>query len=194
MFGYLIFLSFLGSVLCCCFPKQWEGWTYQTSSHTLNNGSVIYEEESSSLSVDYNKGFAYYNQTTDTNSGQTKQIILQDFNKNKEYVIQNNKCTTLNYTTSVELACIPMGSKILSRSYVGAGMTKLNATLYKYMDITGTRFYFEVVDDGCIPLMTDTASPNWLGEGSKKTTVTYMGISKGIQNPSVFNVPAICMK
>ncbi|CAC5369743.1 unnamed protein product [Mytilus coruscus] len=92
---------------------------------------------------------------------------------NKEYVIKNNKCTTLNYTTSVELACIPMGFKILSRSYVGSGMTKLNATLYKYMDITGTRFYFEVVDDGCIPLMTDTASPNWLGEGSKICLTLY---------------------
>lgn len=58
---------------------------------------------------------------------------------------------------------ISVGYKILSRSYVGTGMTKLNATLYKYMDITGTRFYFKVVDGGCIPLMTDTTSPNWLG-------------------------------
>lgn len=44
MFGYLIFFSFLGSGLCCCFPKQWEGLTYQTSSNTLNNGTVMYEE------------------------------------------------------------------------------------------------------------------------------------------------------
>ncbi|CAG2216356.1 unnamed protein product [Mytilus edulis] len=149
--------------------------------------------ESRSASVDYSKGYVYYKQTINANSGLTEQILLQDFNKNKEYVIKDNNCTTLNHTTSVELACIPLGYKILSRSYVGTGMTKVNATLYKYMDITGTRFFFKVVDDGCIPLMTDTESPNWIGEGSKKTTVTYMGITKGIHDPTVFNVPTICV-
>lgn len=75
--------------------------------------------------------------------------------------------------------------KVLS-SFFGAGNNKMNIEIYNYMDI-GKETSLTVTKGSCIPLMTYTKGQNYVLDKN------YFGITLGIRNMTVFDVPKACV-
>ena len=76
--------------------------------------------------------------------------------------------------------------KVMS-SFFGAGNDKMMIEIYNYINM-GKETYLTVTKGSCIPLMTYQKGQNSVLD------INYFGITLGIMNMTVFDVPKACMR
>ncbi|XP_063431475.1 ependymin-related protein 1-like [Mytilus trossulus] len=176
-------------VFACCPPKQWEGIEYTALGSTGADGKTHYTEIEQKVSVDTDRRMVYVAQSMVIDGANVMQKVLQNYNTATQYITKNGNCEKMG-VTSVEPGCIPQNATAVLKSYMGAGSSKIMTTVYKY-DTGMSTSYITMADDGCIPMAYEAAGQNADG-GGYQMTVEFFGITPGIADTSVFNVPAQC--
>ena len=77
-------------------------------------------------------------------------------------------------------------AKMVLSSFFGAGNNKMNIEIYNYMNM-GKETSLTVTKGSCIPLTTYQKGQNYV------LSINYFGITLGIRNMTVFDVPKACM-
>ncbi|XP_052101995.1 uncharacterized protein LOC127735749 [Mytilus californianus] len=177
-------------VLGCCPPKQWRGMVFVDYSMRGADGMGHRTEMSEGLIYDQTARKLVTNQTLSVDGGpEFYQVALLDYNTGMEYIVRDNKCTTMNITT-MEPGCIPTNATVVKQSYIGAGAAMVKTTMYRFVE-GQMLVYLTVADDGCVPVIYESAGMNSKGE-SVKMGIQYLGIEAVASDASVFNLPASC--
>ncbi|KAL3876393.1 hypothetical protein ACJMK2_034243 [Sinanodonta woodiana] len=172
----------------CCPPDVWEGLegllagSVQAGKphltkgglmlHLNNTGKIIAIEED--LFVD---------------DHEIKLKIIQDYNRGTEYMIMDGKCTKKTLEPW-KPKCIPDDAQVVQNTYFGAGSAMLAVKTYSFME-KGLQVYATATVSGCIPIVEVMSGTTAEGV-STVDVVEFSGITLGIKDPSVFNIPSIC--
>ncbi|KAK3603357.1 hypothetical protein CHS0354_025963 [Potamilus streckersoni] len=114
--------------------------------------------------------------------------VIQDYNKKNEYFIKDGKCTKMTLVPSIP-RCLPENATLVENTYFGAGSENVAVKIYRF-NTRGLETYFTVTANDCIPVM-EIASGT-LPNAQVMKVSEYTGISLGVKDPSVLNIPAIC--
>lgn len=175
----------------CCMPAQWQGIEMVdvgTSVNGTNNDikiamNVSYDSTIKKVAVDM-----YIR----TSAGEkTKEFVLQDYSTGIQYVVERGRCIKMPISQSdFPMQCVPKNATAVLRSFVGGGTAKIATTTY-LIEFPGVgEGFLTMTDEGCYPITYEVAG-RVQGVDLLETVALY-GITDGIVDPSVFDVPAIC--
>ncbi|XP_077984308.1 ependymin-related protein 1-like [Glandiceps talaboti] len=191
----LSFVVYATASICCPPVEQYEcrmnlrGGIYHstTQSAELMNANL-------SLHADITNNKAAFEETVQTSGTVTHVKSITDFNQGVQYmIIDGTTCIKLPIETTLEdIACIPDGAELLGTYDYAMG--KLNGSEYKYTvkQLGQTQTYVMTVTEDCIPLALQVVGGDEAGTYQYTTGGTYVNITQGIKDPSVFDVPSIC--
>ncbi|KAL3862071.1 hypothetical protein ACJMK2_008066 [Sinanodonta woodiana] len=174
----------------CCPPKAWEGFVGTMSGFMKDGkphsskGLLMYHTNDTLGMVDSEGDIIIDRLLT------LKIRIIKDNNKMIGYNIMNGKCTKKTLVRK-ELDCIPENATLVRSTYLGAGPETLAVKVYRFMD-GDTEVYSTVTSSGCIPLdhVLTGIHPDTKAEFIGVEQVS--GITVGVKDPSVFDIPSIC--
>jgi len=122
-------------------------------------------------------------------SGQTTSIrTIQDWGKEKQYMIIGGKCTVSTLAGPYTNKCVPDDARLdLPGIMFGIGSHQLAFDVF-----TVTRgnvsASFDIAKSDCIPLAVNS----YENDGSGMSSKVYTNLTLGIADPSVFNIPSSC--
>ncbi|KAL5017937.1 hypothetical protein ScPMuIL_003659 [Solemya velum] len=187
----LIFACLIGVASAgCCIPKQWEGvegmlmGTVHWIKPRLTRGMLKVHWDATNQKLATNSSY-------DMDGKRFSLTTLEDYSQGMQYIVMDDKCKKLKLNRTFPEGCIPDSAKELGTYHLGAGSNTLDATSY-YMKRGELETMISVTKEGCIPLGEDT-----FGRFKRRSvlqTVSFANISPGIQDPSVFDVPAACQQ
>ncbi|CAC5408692.1 unnamed protein product [Mytilus coruscus] len=171
-------------VFSCCIPSQWEG-IQGLAMGQIKDGKPSSIEALLNISFDATakKMFVAGRITVDDKSYDEQ--VLQDYSKGKQYVVVSGQCIATAITDPFPQTCTSPSAKKLVTTYVGAGQDKLMVELYND-DIDGKKIDITVLQGSCIPV----SAYQKLGESI--TFINYLGITAGISNATIFDIPKPC--
>ncbi|XP_077984501.1 ependymin-related protein 1-like [Glandiceps talaboti] len=194
----LLILSFVvyATASICCPPfEQYKsrmnlrGGIYHstTQSAALMNAKLI-------LHADITNNRVAFEETIQTSGTVTHMKSIADFNQGVQYmIIDGTTCIKLPTESTLEdIACIPDGAELLGTYDYAMG--KLNGSEYKFTmkQLGETQTYVTTVTEDCIPLASQIVGGDEAGTFKYTMGGTYVNITQGIKDPSVFDVPSIC--
>jgi len=208
------FLLALSLLLCvaytlaapkCCTPAQWEGTVHAYRRRKdQSSGKVEIDKESWKVAYDTtNKRFAEVitHKLPGAKEYTERRVLLQeDDGIVKEYRINENGnggCS-IKSDAYVELDCVPETATGGEKYSLGLASDDLEVTSWvyqyewegiNYVDVMEVR---DISEGVCVPVTEE--SKGFEGPYSFVGGATYSGITLGIADESVFDVPAECMK
>ncbi|KAK3612477.1 hypothetical protein CHS0354_032093 [Potamilus streckersoni] len=116
---------------------------------------------------------------------------IQDYNEGTEFKIADGYCTKKQKQFPTwKSYCIPDDAEVVQNTYIGAGSEKVAVKTYSYKE-NGLQVYSTVTARGCIPIVSVKSGRTL--EGVPTVTVEeFSGITQGVDDPSVFDIPSIC--
>ncbi|XP_035677013.1 uncharacterized protein LOC118416063 [Branchiostoma floridae] len=165
-------------VEACCLPKQFE-CTIGLQNATFGGGKLDVSTTGFMHSMDFiNKKVAYVGQDFK---------VLQDYSKMMQYTISNGYCTVNKLMKPID-NCISANATVATTVDMG-GPKGVTLDVYNVEKISpGPGIFFKgsiaFNQEGCIPF-----SEILMTEGSY-ATVSYINMTFGIKDPSVFDVPS----
>ncbi|XP_063396847.1 uncharacterized protein LOC134681243 [Mytilus trossulus] len=171
-------------VLSCCIPSQWEG-LQGLAMGQIKDGKPSSIEALLNISFDATakKIFVAGSITVDDKSYDEQ--VLQDFSTGKQYVVVSGQCIATAITEPFPQTCTSPSAKKLATTFVGAGQNKLIVELYND-DMDGKKTDITVLQGSCIPVSAYQKS------GQTVTFINYLGITAGISNATIFDIPKPC--
>ncbi|KAL3862069.1 hypothetical protein ACJMK2_008064 [Sinanodonta woodiana] len=123
--------------------------------------------------------------------GQTQQIrIIIDNNKMTQYFIMNGKCARRTLARKV-LNCVPENATLVLNTYLGAGPETLTVKVYRFL-VEDIEVYSTVTSSGCIPVEHVLTGIHPDTKVALLEVAQVSGVTVGVKNPSVFDIPSIC--
>ncbi|KAL4239889.1 hypothetical protein ACF0H5_000689 [Mactra antiquata] len=184
LLSMLICMVYGGNI--CCLPEQWEGMQgFQTGSLDDQGHTAI---TLGSVGTSYDATNKRVRLVENIISGGNSQefTILQLFNQNVQYNIKNQTCTSSRAPAWTE-NCIPDTATMTGKYRLGLNQS-IEVTGYVWTQ--GNVSIGLDVTDGCVPITQGTQGEVSGVQFMSGTSV--LGITVGIKDPSVFDVPAIC--
>ncbi|CAC5402989.1 unnamed protein product [Mytilus coruscus] len=187
IFTIAVFAVFVQIASSCCGPAQWEGYE-SVSSGLQFNGTGTEGIGLLNMSVDANinkvaiKGYSMWN------GQRVKQHNLYDYSAGKSYSVYNGKCLKADlspYPSPGKINCVPSDAKLVLSTYYGTGDNKYEIDVYEYM-IDGKKMELSVNKGSCLPVGQHQQITNGFAD------IGFMGITEGIKDPSVFDIPPEC--
>ncbi|XP_052076423.1 ependymin-related protein 1-like [Mytilus californianus] len=187
MFTIAVFAVFVQLASSCCGPAQWEGYE-GVFAGVQANGTGGEGKGLLNISVDANinkvaiKGYSMWN------GQRVKQHLLNDYSAGNSYTAYNGKCLTAAlppYPSPGKLNCVPYDAKLVLSTYYGAGDNKYEIDVYEFM-VDGIKIELSVNKGSCVPVGEHQQLANGFAD------VGFMGITEGIKDPSVFDIPPEC--
>ncbi|KAL3876400.1 hypothetical protein ACJMK2_034249 [Sinanodonta woodiana] len=172
----------------CCPYDAWEG-TLGLVTGTEQGGQSHLTLGALNLHVNSAKKIIVSEGEMDVDGYGFQLKAIQDYMKGTEYDIVNGKCTTKSIGPW-KSRCIPDDAQIVQNTYIGAGSEKVAVKTYLYME-DGLQVYSTVTARDCVPIMSVQSGVTSKGV-STVTASEFSGITKGVKDPSIFNIPAIC--
>ncbi|XP_045177393.2 uncharacterized protein LOC123537623 [Mercenaria mercenaria] len=174
----------------CCFPDQWTANLVETTgeyNRDLDAASLAYGNRQ--FYFDYTGKQIAYLESLDNRTAhvktQTKTIIK--YNEGKKYTIISQKCKTEDISSTMESPCIPDDATLFGAHSYPAGVM---AEVWFVPDkVNGGSKRISVTKDDCLPLSESriTGGPDYVMRMS-----LYQNVTKGITDPTAFNIPASC--
>lgn len=175
----------------CCMPAQWQGIemmdigtdTNCTPSITKMAMNISYDSTNKKIAVDM---------FVRTSSGlKIQQFVLQDFSTGTQYVVTGGHCEKMPISQSAfPMQCVPTNATVAFTSFVGGGAAKIATTTYHIVYPGVGEGFLTMTDTGCYPV-TYEVSGNVQGVSFLQAVAIY-GVTEGIKDPSIFNIPAVC--
>ncbi|KAL3876401.1 hypothetical protein ACJMK2_034250 [Sinanodonta woodiana] len=172
----------------CCPYDAWEG-TFGLVTGTVQDGNSHLTQSALNLHVNSAKKIIVSEGGMQVDGYGFQLKAIQDYDKGTEYDIIDNKCTTKSLGPW-KSRCIPDDAQVVQNTYVGAGSEKVAVKTYLYME-DGLQVYSTVTARDCVPIMSVQSGVTSKGV-STVTVSEFSGITQGVKDPSVFNIPAIC--
>lgn len=174
----------------CCFPDQWTANLVETTgeyNQDLDSASLAYVNRE--VYYDYTgKQFAYLEDRDNrTAHKKTQTKIIIKYTEGKKYTIVSKTCTVESISTSMESPCIPDDATSFGTHSYPAGV---KASVWFVPDkVNGGSKRISVTQEDCLPLSESIISggPDYIMRMS-----LYQNVTKGISDPTAFNIPAIC--
>ncbi|CAG2200704.1 unnamed protein product [Mytilus edulis] len=121
-----------------------------------------------------------------TNGIPFKTHEIDDYAAGKKYTVTNGKCVVS--VLKVEMvSCIPSDAKLLMSTFVGYGDKKIDVDMYSF-SFNGANITMSVTKDSCVPVSQHVILPGAFID------IGYMGMTSGIRNTTVFNIPKPCQQ
>lgn len=179
--AFLSMLLFVHLSDSCCIPKQFEGFEelvavgVNTGIHTRSLYRIHLDSTNKKIAL---TGNATYNGTL------VKEQILHDFNAMKQYVVKDGKCSVTEIGGGM-VVCIPPEAKLFMSTYYGIGNNKVDIDVYM---VTNGSYAtaISVTKNECAPMTQRRESKAGI------TDVEFRGVTLGIKDMSVFDVPKAC--
>ncbi|CAC5373573.1 unnamed protein product [Mytilus coruscus] len=121
-----------------------------------------------------------------TNGIPLKTHEIDDYAAGKKYTLTNGKCVITVLKTEM-IYCIPSDAKLLMSTFFGYGDMKIDIDMYLF-SYNGANTTMSVTKDSCVPVSQHIVFPNVFID------LGYMGMTSGIRNTTVFNIPKPCQK
>ncbi|XP_060557202.1 uncharacterized protein LOC132717685 [Ruditapes philippinarum] len=172
----------------CCYPDQWEaveglmaGSVDDEGHATITNGYVT-------VSYDAKNQRIYGVDTITTGSVTKVYTFLQLFTEGVQYLIVNKTCTRAKLGAWNNQNCIPDNATLTNQYRLGLNQSiMINDYTYSISNLT---YIVSVENKSCAPVVEYNFGD--LNGAQLMTGVGVQGITVGIKDPSVFDVPAIC--
>ncbi|EDV27387.1 uncharacterized protein TRIADDRAFT_53031 [Trichoplax adhaerens] len=121
-----------------------------------------------------------------------KTTVIIDFNTHKTYIITNGQCLTTTIEAPFNPTCIP-GNALYSGILQLGGPDGIIAKSYHFSTADSTIQTDYIISENCIPVL-EVSKVSLTNPTTETTfvTLTYGNTTIGIQDPSVFDIPAIC--
>lgn len=172
----------------CCVPKQFESPGGALGLIDVN-GKALKQTISMMTSYDsINKKTVTKSTTIVENYPPTITVELKDYAAGKQYEVKNGVCNKGPLTTTFPDQCTPANATY-SPIVMGTGPHAVKGRIYNYM-YSGINMTFIVTED-CVPL-TEMLNGHSVASVEYWIALGYTGLTTGIKDPSVFNVPASC--
>ncbi|XP_076117760.1 ependymin-related protein 1-like [Mytilus galloprovincialis] len=187
MLTFAVFAVFVQLASSCCGPAQWEGYEGVHAGAQIN-GTAGEGRGLLNISVDANINKVVVRGYSNWNGQQVKQHILNDYSAGKSYTVYGGNCVTADlppYPTPGKLNCIPFDAKLVLSTYYGIGDNKYEIDVYEFM-VDGKKMEFSVTKGSCVPVGEQQQLANGFAD------VGFIGLTEGIKDPSVFNIPSEC--
>ncbi|XP_052081822.1 uncharacterized protein LOC127719638 [Mytilus californianus] len=184
LLGLLVFTTTPAETSTCCLP-QMEGTLGFSSGYQVKDKGFL-TEAIFRLAYDV-KG----KRQSTLGEGQTNGIPfkthqIDDYAAGKKYTVTNGKCVIVPLKTEM-LYCIPSDAKLVMSTFIGFDDKKIDVDMYSF-SFQGATVTMSVTKDTCVPVSEHVTYPNVLVD------VGYMGMTSGIQNTTVFDIPKPCQK
>lgn len=172
--------------LTCCVPRQMEFFEGVSSGQSIN-GTNTATTAFFKISYDSDRNMVYANGTAHVNGVMMTEEALQDFTTNTQYTVINGKCYKTPIPFNVFMTCLPSDAKMVLSTYYGFGEKTIDIQVYTFtLNGMDRSFTATQVQNDCIPLGEHVGSKTGI------TDIGIMGLTKGIKNPEVFNIPKPC--
>ncbi|CAC5415690.1 unnamed protein product [Mytilus coruscus] len=112
--------------------------------------------------------------------------VLDDYANGKEYVVLNGKCTIMPLKRKM-LTGIPSDAKKIMSSYYGFDDKKIDIDMYSF-PYEGSQITISVMKEGCVPMGEHITGKSFLLD------VGFMGMTSGVKNATVFDIPKPCQR
>ncbi|KAL3862072.1 hypothetical protein ACJMK2_008067 [Sinanodonta woodiana] len=174
----------------CCPPNAWEGFL-GTMAGFIKYGVPHSTKSFLTYHTNSTLGMIYMEGDVIIDRWPTQKIrIFFDNNKNIEYLIMNNRCSKRTLARK-QRNCIPENATRVLKTYLGAGPETLAVIVYRFMD-RDTEVYSTVTSDSCIPVNTVATGTNPAFKDEYMEVEQLSGITVGVKDPSVFDIPSMC--
>ncbi|WAQ96769.1 hypothetical protein MAR_029459 [Mya arenaria] len=172
----------------CCFPRQYAAnqgimkATVQGGHFSIMYGNMYYW-------FDAVRRMETYLEDLTVDGVESRVTVIKDYNvTNTKYVIANDKCRKMSLTPFKE-GCIPDWATKLVDSHFADAATGQRIQIHNTSAGSATSFLVSS-PDGCFPIYDLSAVPT--GSAPYMQAVQFYNFTLGIQDPSVFDIPAIC--
>ncbi|KAL3883285.1 hypothetical protein ACJMK2_029568 [Sinanodonta woodiana] len=173
----------------CCPPDAWEGvaglmvGSVKDKNPHLTKGVLM-------LHLNTTSGMIAIEEELLVDGLKMKLKVIQDYNKKTEYVIKYGKCTKTALKSSIP-RCLPANATLVENTFLGAGFENVAVKIYRF-SVRGLEVYFTVTAYDCIPVVAIASGYIPDKKVSVLEVLEYSGITVGVKDPSVFDIPAIC--
>ncbi|XP_053391994.1 mammalian ependymin-related protein 1-like [Mercenaria mercenaria] len=172
----------------CCYPDQWEAVEGILAGSMNDEGDTAITNAYIQIAYDAKEQRVYGEETATTGSLTKQYTFLQLYNESVQYTIVNKTCTRSKLAPWNNQNCIPANASFVSQYRLGLNQS-IMVSDFSYN--TGTvSNVVTVTNDMCVPVVTQrTGNINGV---EVMLSAGVQGITAGIKDPSVFNVPDIC--
>ncbi|XP_052082626.1 uncharacterized protein LOC127720190 [Mytilus californianus] len=188
---YLLVLSlaiFVGQAYSCCMPQKLEG-KVGMSIGLKNNGdplgiTAMYDK----WAMDTTIAKGYLSGTLYVMGYEVHQEVFQDYSQGIQYELTMGNCTAKSLPLAFKPVggkfCMPPSSKIMT-SYNGLADDTLDFDMY-LIHVRGCQITMSMTTKECAPLSESFLTQEGI------FNIGFMGLTEGITDPSVFEMPEIC--
>ncbi|CAG2188571.1 unnamed protein product [Mytilus edulis] len=178
----------VGQAYSCCMPQKLEG-QIGMSIGLKNNGTPLamtafYDKWAMDTSIGrgYLSGTIYYGRYP------THQEVFQDINLGKQYELSYGRCTVSPLLFDIKPVggkyCMPPSDKIMA-SYKGLPNDTVDFDMY-LIQFPGGQMTMSLTTKDCAPLSESIHTTEGV------FNMGFMGLTEGITDPSVFEMPQAC--
>ncbi|KAK3603358.1 hypothetical protein CHS0354_025964 [Potamilus streckersoni] len=175
----------------CCPPDAWEGEVDLTVGYSEDKNQHL-TKGVLTLHVNNSLGMIAIEEELLVDGSKIKLKVIQDYNKKTEYTLIGGKCIKKPLESSIP-RCLPENSTLVNRTYIGAGSENVAVKVYRF-NVGDIETDFTVTACDCIPVVAILSGTLADEQVSVLEVLVYSGITVGVEDPSVFNIPAICKK
>ncbi|KAL3883194.1 hypothetical protein ACJMK2_029510 [Sinanodonta woodiana] len=172
----------------CCPPDAWEGVAFMVAS--VQNKATHLTKGVLMSHTNFTLGMIVIEGEVHVDGLSKKVIEIKDYNKKIKYDINDGRCIKKTLQSKIP-RCLPENTTLVENTYIGTGTEKVAVKMYR-SDVGGLETNFTVTANECIPIVVIVSSiiPN----SEVMRVYEYSGITVGVKDPSVFDIPAICQK
>ncbi|XP_077984370.1 ependymin-related protein 1-like [Glandiceps talaboti] len=191
----LSFVVYATASICCPPVEQYEyrinvrgGIYYPTYKFAELQDTTMYSH------VDIPNKKAAFEQIIHTSGRVTHLKVIKDFNQKVDYMITDGTtCTKFPIEMKFEdSVCIPDDAELLGTYDYAMGKLKGSEYKYTFKQLGQIQTITLTVTEDCIPLALQSVGTDEAGTFEYTIGGTYVNITEGIKDPSVFDVPSIC--
>lgn len=170
------------TVGCRCVPDQWEGILASTDREfDLTGGQAGSMDNNLYVSYDFrSKRFAM----TDLKTGNK---AIADYRKGYKYVIRHETCQAIRTAEDMRQMCLPEHAEFMGEFSFG---TDIPVDLWQFTGPYNVSMKTTVVQQNCVPLTEEVYMTK--GAYASLTSSTYLDVTLGIKDESVFEPPFNC--
>ncbi|KAL3862073.1 hypothetical protein ACJMK2_008068 [Sinanodonta woodiana] len=174
----------------CCPPKAWEGYAI-TMAGLMKDGVPYSAKCFLTYHTNDTLGMIEMEGNITIDRWLTQKIrVIRDINKNLEYFIMDGRCSKKPMARKI-LECISENASLVLNTYLGAGPEKLAVKVYRFID-GNIEVYSTVTSSACIPVVEVTTGIHPTTNAEFMEVSQLSGITIGVKDPSVFDIPSIC--
>merc|ERR1711976_159160 len=188
--------AILGDSKHCCSPPAWEGWMNTFRGEAGRAGSIPKVQKGAArIHYDFEgkrMAFMHYIENLEPNDEvDIEYKVIDNFDTQKRFFVMGNRCTISPLKGEMAGHCVPDEARFLEESYLGAGEDQLDTLRFRIEQAPFMVNHLSVTKDGCIPVFYSqtTLALDAPPEGSFGA---FTGITPGIVDPKVFDVPEEC--